>query len=151
MSSITTSEPRAHCVTYVDEFSVGHDAVNDVRIGYEQQIVACNSARIKNGRTGDLVIITARAKGAKVLMIGRLTERADNLRDTWAHHGGTHWQYCWKIETIVPPIAVTPLVDTEIRRLSTECGISHKIILNSRLCPHRATPVLRGLATTFGK
>jgi hypothetical protein len=150
MSSITASEPRAHCVTYVDEFSVGRNAVNDVRIGYENQIVACNSARIKNGRIGDLVIITARARGARVLMIGRLIERADHLRDTWAHHGGTPWKYCWTIEPIVPPIAVTPHVNSEIRRLSTEYGVSYKVIFNSRLCPHRATPVLRGLATTFG-
>ena len=140
------SSPRAHCVTYADEFSVGQSAANDLQLGFEKQIVACNSARINKALPGDLVIITAPSKDRRIIMIGRLIERADHLRDTWAKHGGTDWQYCWTIEPLLPPTQVTILVLGEIHRLSEKYGIKSTNILNSRLCPLKATPVLSDLA-----
>jgi hypothetical protein len=141
--------PSAHCVTYTDDNSVGKSALNDLIIGENNQILACNSSRINVAKVGDIVVNVARGSKEHWLMIVRLVERADNLRNTWKHSGGTEWKYCWRVEILVPHMIVTKSVQEDITYLAIEIGIRPTNILNSRLCNKIATPVLEGLVSRY--
>lgn len=140
---------RAHCVTYADKFSVGGSSHADLLIGHREGIVACNSKRIDKARAGDIVIVTAGERKNRLIMIARLTHRADHRRNTWLHEGGTNWEYCWEFETLLSPVTVNDFVVKEIARLTEGTDINPRNIMNSRLCPHRATDVLTRLVCSL--
>lgn len=141
--------PSAHCVTYTDDNSVGNSALNDLNIGHEHRILACNSSRINVAKVGDIVVNVAKGRKTRWIMIVRLVERADDLRNTWKHAGGTEWLYCWRVEILVPPMLVSKALTDDIAYLATEVGIRPTNILNSRLCNKVATPVLEGLVSRY--
>jgi hypothetical protein len=141
----STSTPRALCISYTNEYSIGHNSITDLTLGFERRIIASNSSRLNTARPGDLVFNASEPyHGVKMLMICRLTERADELANTWHLAGGKAWAYCWRVEVLLPPVPVTDALRSEIARL---CGdsINPRIILNSRLCPYRAHTVAEGL------
>ncbi len=152
-ASALVVDARAQCVTYTAEKSVGGDALRDLQIGMDHGIVACNSARMNTARIGDLVIIQGKGfrEGCKLhqCMIVVLTERADALSNTWAEHGGSRWMYCWKFTALTPIITVTPQFQSTKQQFAEAHGVKGKLILNSRLCPHNAAPVLAALAKAF--
>ena len=78
--------PSAHCVTYTDDNSVGKSALNDLIIGENNHILACNSSRINVAKVGDIVVNKAKGRKESWIMIVRLVERADNLAQGYGNH-----------------------------------------------------------------
>ncbi len=132
---------KVRCVTYKDEFSADHDAVNDLLIGARHCVVGCNSKVFGSSKPGDLVIITAK----RFFTVGTLTERLYECT-LWADNGGRTWDHNFIYTPLLPGIYErTPELTARVETLCAEILIDPAYLFHSRFCGVRYAPVLRTL------
>jgi hypothetical protein len=139
------STDRAICVTYKDSHSIDKNAVLDMCHGATHGIVACNNVRLKAAQPGDLVAIRAN----QFFLIGELIAPAPEQSHLWKDSGGKAWSYCWSYKPLTHTVEITAAFKERLADLCKPLDLNPQIILNSRLCPFKAKPVLEALSKIY--
>ena len=123
------------CISYVDQYSAGHDSYNDLRIGYNNNIVACNSGHIRACHPGDLIIVRSRL----CFYIGKIVKKSEAVFSHWKKAGGRLWAMNYHC---IPMTDIHYISDVDIES-------KHKLF-NSRFCTLKLKNLIRGLMMSVG-
>jgi hypothetical protein len=137
-----TNAVKIVCVTYTDEFSAGGDAYNDLKIGHQAKIVACNSGHLSNTKAGDIVMI----RSSKHITFGIIQEPI-GTSDAWSSQGGESWKYNFRYLPITAILEMDTGFKQMVRDHCESNGVKHGCMFNSRLCGYgeKYKPVLKDL------
>ena len=147
LETYLTSAKKLRCVTYKDEFSIDSSSYNDLVLGMEKRMVACNSTPFANLDKGDIVVVTANKGKARFFYIGLIGERHGQTA-LWKENGGSHiWNYSFECTPITPICEETAEVKAIIKKTCEEHDIKC-YLFNSRFCTIQREMIhLKALAT----
>lgn len=124
------------CVSYVDRYSVDKNSEKDLEIGYDHNIVACNSGHITRCEPGDYVIVRSKTR----FYIGMIIKKSSKQFNHWYNEGGQVWSlnyFC------IPMTTICPLSSINVEQ-------KHKIF-NSRFCTKKLSENIERLQTHLGE
>lgn len=103
-------------VTYTNNASVGNNSNNDMRIGFENEVVGSNSPAMSSVARGTLLVV----HNKETMCIGEVLRNAtynESICWTNAGQGGREWRFNFKVRWLSGIVVVTPLVKITIKEL----------------------------------
>lgn len=124
------------CVSYIDEYSVDNDSLNDLHIGCTHRVVSSNQDVLDRATNGSLAIVTTqrRTKRDRYFVIGVLGDHTGRCT-VWSSRGGHVFKYTRIFTPLTDVLPMASIAD----KWATNCedlAVSKdpKNLFNSRLC-----------------
>ena len=93
--------------SYVDGYSVGGSAINDVDISFSNSIIG-KSNRLSKPHQGDRVLVTGKTKSGIYIFAAQVNHHVENSSTKiWANQGGLQWNYNYNITPLSKPTTMT--------------------------------------------
>jgi hypothetical protein len=106
--SLCYYSPFPHVFRYSDNYSIGSDSLNDLRISFAENCVARNSHR---ANVGDGILVLSRnGKEEKIYLFCAVI--TDELREQtcWKDYGGHTWKFNYQIEKVSEIVCLDEIV-----------------------------------------
>ena len=135
------SSTRLCCVTYADRNSIKNQAAEDLILGHQHRVVACNAAAFGASVPGDRVIITAKQGSKRLFVVAQIRERLYDCH-LWRDHGGLSWEHVFLYEPLTELQELTSVHQDIIAEAAARHGCNKNNLFHPMFCSARMNPVL---------